>query len=184
MNKIIMFESKRFWIILTGILSFLNISLIAGFIFLFVNRPMSPEPPPDPVFQLGNRLNLSDDQKSALKEEFRPSEVQRFAQLQMMKHRNDLLRFAQSDSLDEKYVDSLINEIALMHAEMETQTFYRIRKLYQVSNETQRKRLRKMMENRTNHMERMQNRDINKERFKRQDSRNRKDKKNRMPDSN
>jgi len=184
MNNTIMFESKRFWIILAGILSFLNISLIAGFIFLFVNRPPSPEPPHDPVFQLGNRLNLSEDQKMALKEEFRPSEEQRNAQLQMMKNRNDLLRFAQSDSFDKNYVDSLINEIALMHADMETQTFYRIRKLFEVSNESQRKRLRKMMENRTNHMERMQNRDKSKERIKRQEPRNRKEKKNSIPNSN
>ncbi|NCP84816.1 MAG: hypothetical protein GW823_07950 [Bacteroidetes bacterium] len=179
-----MFESKRFWIILTGILSFLNISLIAGFIFLFLNRPITPELPSDPVFQLGNRLNLSDDQKMLLNEEFRPSDEQRLDQLQMMKHRNDLLHYAQSDSLEKTFVDSLINEIAFMHAKMESQTFYRIRKLYQISNESQRKRLRKMMEMRSNHMVRMQNRDKNKERLNRQEPRIRKNKKNTRDNSN
>jgi Spy/CpxP family protein refolding chaperone len=156
-----MFESKRFWIILAGILSFLNISLIAGFIFLFINRPISPEPQQDPIFQLGSRLNLSDEQKDALHEEMNP-EDQKNVHFQIMKYRNELIQLAQNDSVDNHLIDSLIHEIASMHAEMETETFARLQKLYRVANENQRFKLRKMMDSRNKHMERMSKRNAQK----------------------
>lgn len=144
-----MFESKRFWMISTFSLLGLNVIVIGLVLFVFFTRPDAPPKEPrgmdDPIEKLGKRLKLSDEQRELMRDSVWYN-TQRLQQRTMMSLRHQLINEGRNPDFNQTKVDSLIQEIAKLHASFEQNNFRDLRKLREISTPEQRERYDKMMD--------------------------------------
>lgn len=150
-----MFESKRFWMFLAMVLFVLNIGLLSVFYFPKAEKPPMPErvvDSEDPFYPLVKRLNLSDEQKRNLANQF-DSQDRSDLTHQLMKNRHQLMQLSQSEEFNSPKKDSLIQEIASLQSQIDRLTSDRLHALYSVSNPKQRDVMRKLGKRMLNRIE-------------------------------